>query len=60
MRKKIRQPFVYGAYLIEYRDKPDGLLRMLKEKIDTFEEAQKQREKLLQAGYHDPIIRKIG
>lgn len=60
MRKKIRQPFKYGAYLIEYREGKDGLLRILKEKLDTFEEAQAARERLLQTGYSDPTIRKVG
>jgi hypothetical protein len=60
MRKKIRQPFKYGVYLIEYREGKDGLLKILKEKLDTFEEAQTARERLLQAGFADPIIRKVG
>lgn len=60
MRKKIRQPFKYGVYLIEYREGKDGLLRILKEKLDTFEEAQAARDRLLQAGYADPVIRKVG
>ena len=60
MRKKIRQPFKYGVYLIEYREGRDGLLKILKEKLDTFDEAQLARERLLQAGCSDPIIRKVG
>lgn len=60
MRKKIRQPFKYGAYLIEYREGKDGLLKILKEKLDTFDEAQLARERLLQGGYADPVIRKVG
>lgn len=60
MRKKIRQPFKYGAYLIEYREGKDGLLKILKEKLDTFNDAQNARERLIQSGYTDPIIRKVG
>lgn len=60
MRKKIRQPFEYGNYLIEFRETKDGLLRILKEKLDTVEDAQVARERLLQAGFYEPIIRKIG
>lgn len=60
MRKKIRQPFKYGLYLIEYRESKDGLLKILKEKLDTLNEAQLAREKLLKAGFVDPIIRKVG
>lgn len=60
MRKKIRQPFNYGTYLIEYREGKNGLLRILKEKIDTLEDAQVVRERLLQDGCMDPVIRKVG
>ena len=60
MRKKVRQPFEYGSYLVEYRDSKAGLLRILKEKLNTFEEAQTARERLIQEGFHDPIIRKVG
>jgi hypothetical protein len=58
-RGKIRQPFVYGVYLIEYRDTPDSLLKILKEKIDTFEDAQQHRERLILKGCHDAVIRKV-
>lgn len=60
MRKKVKQPFVYGKYLIEYRDVPAAPLRILKERIDSFEEAQKLREQLLINGFTDPVIRKVG
>jgi hypothetical protein len=60
MRKKIRQPFKYGTYIIEYREDKGGLLKILKEKLDTFEDAQHARERLLQEGVADPVIRKVG
>jgi hypothetical protein len=60
MRKKVRQPFEYGSYLVEYRESKAGLLRILKEKLNTFEEAQTARERLIQEGFHDPTIRKVG
>jgi hypothetical protein len=60
MRKKVKQPFIYGKYLVEYRDTPTSPLRILKERIDTFEEAQKFREQLLISGSTDPVIRKVG
>jgi hypothetical protein len=60
MRKKIRQPFKYGVYLIEYREGKGSLLKILKEKLDTLDEAQRTLEKLLQAGCSDLIIRKVG
>lgn len=60
MKKKVRQPFMFGTYIIEYREKPKSLLKILREKIDTFEDAQKLREELLLKGYVDPTIKKIG
>ena len=60
MKKKIRQPFKYGVYLIEYRESKDSLLKILKEKLNTLDEAQSARERLLLAGYTDPVIRKVG
>lgn len=60
MKKKIRQPFKYGIYLIEYREEKDGILKILKEKLDTFEEAQKSCDRLVEEGYFDPVIKKIG
>jgi hypothetical protein len=60
MRKKVKQPFVYGKYVIEYRDGPSEPLRILKHRIDSFEDAQKLREELLLKGSTDPIIRKVG
>ena len=60
MRRKIKQPFVYGNYLIEYREKPGGLLKILKEKIDTFDEACQKRDELLLKGYESPTIHKVG
>ena len=55
-----RKPFEYGKYLIEYREEKGGLLRFLKEKLDTIEEAQAAREKLLLKGKHEPTIKAIG
>lgn len=60
MKKKVRQPFKYGIYLIEYREMKGGILKILKEKLDTFEEAQKSRDKLLIEGCFEPVIKKIG
>lgn len=61
MKKRFpKSPFEYGKYIIEYREQKNGILRFHKEKIETFEEAQKVRERLIQIGYHDPVIRSIG
>jgi hypothetical protein len=55
-----KKPIEFGVFLIEYRDSKDGMLHFLKERIDTIDEAQAAREKLLQQGAHEPTIRKIG
>tara|TARA_R100000664_G_scaffold8152_1_gene13541 strand:+ start:517 stop:705 length:189 start_codon:yes stop_codon:yes gene_type:complete len=54
------KPFVYGKYLVEYREDSGGLLRFYKEQIDTLKRAEEVREELLVKGYHDPIIKKVG
>tara|TARA_R110002020_G_scaffold425460_1_gene634891 strand:+ start:432 stop:620 length:189 start_codon:yes stop_codon:yes gene_type:complete len=54
------KPFVYGKYLIEYKEEKDGLLRFYKECIDTYSKAKEVREKLVMEGYYDPVIKKIG
>jgi len=60
MKKQFpKKPVNFGAYLVEYRDSKEGMLRFLKEHIDTFEEAKKARERLLQQGVYEPTIRKI-
>ena len=60
MKKRVRQPFVFGTYIIEYRETPKSILKILKEKIETFEQAQQLREELLMKGYSDPVIKKVG
>ena len=54
------KPFVYGKYLVEYREDKGGLLRFYKEQIDTLKRAEEVREELLVKGYHDPVIKKVG
>ena len=54
------KPFVYGKYLVEYREDKGGLLRFYKEQIDTLKRANELREELLAKGYHDPVIKKVG
>lgn len=54
------KPFVYGKYLIEYREAKDGLLRFYKEHIDTHEAAEIVCKQLSREGYHEPVIKKIG
>lgn len=61
MKKRFpKKPFVFGKYVIEYRDEKNGILRFLKERIDNIDDAQAAREKLLQQGYYEPIIKKVG
>ena len=54
------KPFVYGKYLIEYREEGSKLLRFYKEHIDTYKDAKKIKEKLLSEGVNSPVIKKIG
>ena len=54
------KPFVYGKYLIEYREEEGGLLRFHKEHIDNYKEAEKICERLMREGYYKPVIKKIG
>jgi hypothetical protein len=54
------KPFVYGKYLVEYREDKGGLLRFHKEQINTLKRANEVREELLVKGYHDPVIKKVG
>ena len=54
------KPFVYGKYLVEYREDRGGLLRFYKERIDTMNRANEIREELLVKWYHDPVIKKVG
>tara|TARA_R100001463_G_scaffold121402_1_gene177699 strand:- start:1927 stop:2112 length:186 start_codon:yes stop_codon:yes gene_type:complete len=61
MPKKFpKKPFKYGRYLIEYRKERDGILRFLKERLDTIEEAEQARERLVLKGYHEPLIKIVG
>ena len=61
MKKQFpKKPVEFGTFLIEYKESEGGMLRFLKEHIDTIEEAQAAIEKLLQQGAHEPTIRKIG
>jgi|TARA_R110002012_G_scaffold12012_1_gene53891 hypothetical protein len=54
------RPFVYGKYLVEYREEKGGLLRFYKEHIDTKDRANEVCKELLVKGYHDPVIKKVG
>jgi len=54
------KPFVYGKYLVEYREEAGALLRFYKERIDTLKRANEIREELLVKGHHDPVIKKVG
>jgi|TARA_R100001530_G_C4228561_1_gene132007 hypothetical protein len=61
MKKRFpRKPFEFGRYIIEYREKKGDVLRFLKEHLDTFDEANKAKEKLLAKGFDEPVIKKVG
>jgi len=53
------KPFVYGKYLVEYKEEGD-LLRFHKEHINTLERANEVCKELLAKDYHDPAVKKIG
>jgi len=54
------KPFVYGKYLVEYREEEGGLLRFYKEQIDTLKRANEICKEILAKDYHDPVVKKIG
>ena len=54
------KPFQYGKFIIEYRDADSGLLRVHKEHIDNYKDAEIICEKLSREGYHEPVIKQIG
>jgi len=54
------KPFMYGRYLVEYREDKGGLLRFYKEQIDTIKRAKEIRDELITKGYDDPVIKKVG
>ena len=54
------KPFLYGKYLVEYKEDKAGLLRFYKEQIDTLKRAEEVCEELIVKGYHDPVIKKVG
>ena len=54
------KPFVYGKYLVEYREDKGGLLRFYKEQIDTLKKAEEIQQQLTQEGFYEPVIKQIG
>ena len=54
------KPFMYGKYLVEYKEDEGGLLRFYKEQIDTLKRANEVRHELITKGYEDPVIKKVG
>jgi hypothetical protein len=54
------KPFVYGKYIVEYREEKGGLLRFYKEHIDNIKDANKLREKLINEGFYNPVVKRIG
>tara|TARA_R110002051_G_scaffold62995_2_gene114750 strand:+ start:515 stop:703 length:189 start_codon:yes stop_codon:yes gene_type:complete len=59
-RRPPMKPFVYGKYLVEYREEEGELLRFYKEQIDTLKRANEVCKELLAKDYHDPVVKKIG
>ena len=54
------KPFVYGKYLVEYREEKGTLLRFYKERIDTLKRANEIRQELLVEGYYEPVVIQVG
>ena len=54
------KPFMYGKYLVEYKEDKGGLLRFYKEQIDTLKRANEVCDELITKGYEDPVIKKVG
>jgi hypothetical protein len=60
MRRRVKQPFRYGRYVVLYKEnQPKSLPKTLKKEIDTIEEAQKEVEILRQQGYIDVGFHKV-
>ena len=60
MRRRVRQPFRYGRYVVLYKEnRPKALPTMLKREIDTEEEAQKAVKELQQQGHTNVGFHKI-
>ena len=55
-----KKPFEFGRYIVEYRENDKDVLRFLKERLDSLDDANQARERLLTKGYIDPIIKKVG
>ena len=54
------KPFMYGKYLVEYREDKGGLLRFYKEQIDTLKKAEEIQQQLTREGFYEPVIKQIG
>lgn len=60
MKKRIRQPFKFGAYLLEYKEEESSLIKIHKEKLDTIYQAERVRDELILKGYTNITIREVG
>ena len=54
------KPFVYGKYIVEYSEEEGGLLRFYKEHIDNIKDANKLSEKLINEGFYNTVVKRIG
>lgn len=55
----LRTPlYMQGNFFIEFRREKNGSYEILNEKLDTFTAAQNCRDKLLNKGFHEIIIKK--
>lgn len=62
MKKKSfpTKPFVFGRFVVEYRDELKSPVHFLKEEINTKEEAEAAAAKLTEEGKEKVTIKQIG
>jgi hypothetical protein len=57
MKLKERPSFDYGAYIVEYREKKDGPLKLLRKRMTDLDQVLLEANRLKDAGNHDVLIR---
>jgi len=57
MNQPQKQKFDYGTYVLEIKHKKDSPIRLARLKLKTFEEAVLQRERYINLGFYEAIIK---
>jgi hypothetical protein len=55
-----RKPFVFGKYIVEYKEEAKSPANFLKEELNTEAEAEAAAERLKELGYNKVEVKKIG